>query len=340
MHEFSRKFLTEWRKLNLPFSAQTIVAAISGGADSTALLLVLQDLRNRKKLSSRIIIAHYNHNLRGPDSEQDARFVQTLAENYNLEFTLGIGQISSRGNVEQNARTERYQFLSETAENLQASIILTAHTINDQAESVLLNLIRGSGLEGLTGIKQKRRIENESEILLVRPFLNWAKRSDTENFCLENKIEFRHDAMNEDLTFKRVRVRKILLPLLKELNPKIIDTLAKTARLLRQDFEALQSLAERNCQSPESFDSEKSSANSPEKHLLISDLTEIFPSIRRYILRDWLKNERGDLRQLTTKHFEAIEQLIISRKSGKTIQLPGGAIIVKGNGKLVFKKNV
>ena len=340
MHEFSRKFLTEWRKLDLPFDDQTIVAAISGGADSTALLLVLEDLRNRKKLNLRIIIAHYNHNLRGADSEQDARFVQALTERYDFEFAKGIGKIAAPGNLEQNARIERYQFLRETAEILHASCVLTAHTINDQAESILLNLIRGSGLDGLSGIKQRREIASESKTMLVRPLLNWANRSDTENFCLENKIEFRHDPMNEDLSFKRVRVRKILLPLLKELNPKIIETLAKTACLLREDYEALQNLAEQNSHRPETFDLENSSATSPEKHLLTSDLIDLSHSIRRYVLRKWLKNERGDLRQLTTRHFEAIEQLIFSRKSGKTIQLPGGTFVVKEKSKLVFKNKI
>lgn len=339
MHKFSRKFITEWRKLGLPFDKQTIVAAVSGGADSTALLLVLQDLRNRKKLNLRIIIAHYNHNLRGTDSELDWQFVRNLTENYNFEFVLGIGKASARGNLEQNARTGRYQFLRETAENLHASIILTAHTINDQAESILLNLIRGSGLDGLTGIKQKREIDEKSKILLARPLLSWAKRSDTEKFCLENNVEFRHDAMNEILSFKRVRVRKILLPLLKELNPKIIETLARTACLLREDFEALQNIAEQNGKSLRPFESENNAANPTEKFLLIKDLINQIPSIRRYFLRQWLKNERGDLRQLTAQHFEAIEQLISSRKSGKTVQLPGGALIVKGNGKLVFKNN-
>jgi tRNA(Ile)-lysidine synthase TilS/MesJ len=145
--------------------------------------------------------------------------------------------------------------------------------------------------------------------------------------------------MNEDLSFERVRVRKILLPLLKELNPKIIETLARTACLLREDFEALQNIAEQNGKSLRPFEFENNAANPTEKFLLIKDLINQIPSIRRYFLRQWLKNERGDLRQLTAQHFEAIEQLISSRKSGKTVQLPGGALIVKGNGKLVFKNN-
>lgn len=335
MHEFSRKFITQWRKLQLPFRDQTVIAAVSGGADSIALLLALDDLRKRKKLNLRFIIAHFNHNLRGSDSERDAHFVQNLTEARDFELALRIGNISIRGNLEQNARDERYQFLRETAENLHASIILTAHTINDQAETILLNLIRGSGLDGLSGIKQKRKIGKESEVILARPLLNWAKRSDTENFCLENKIEFRCDAMNEDLSFWRVRVRKILLPKLKEFNPKIIETLAKTACLLREDLDVIQKVAAQNSRS-----CANKSVKQKEKYLLVKDLTDLLPSIRRMILRQWLKNERGDLRQLTAKHFESIEYLIVSRKSGKIIQLPGGEFVVKEKGKLIFNTKI
>ncbi len=340
MHEFSRKLLAEWRKLQLPFDDKTTVVAVSGGADSTSLLLALHDLKNRKKLNLRFIIAHYNHNLRGTDSEHDAQFVKDLAENYDFELVSRVGKISLQGNFEQNARIERYQFLRETAENLYASFVLTAHTINDQAESILLNLIRGSSLHGLCGIKLRREIDEGSEILLVRPLLNWAKRSDTENFCLENKIEFRQDTMNEDLSFKRVRVRKILLPFMKELNPKIIETLAKTACLLREDYDALQKFVEQNNKSSQYNNFENDFDKRKERNLLIKDLIDIFPSMRRLILRKWLKEERGNLRQLTTKHFEAIERVIISRKSGRLIQLPGGEFIVKEKGKLIFRHKI
>ncbi len=338
MHEFSRKLLTQWRKLNLPFADQTTVVAVSGGADSTALLLALHDLRNLKKLNLRLVIAHFNHNLRGEESAEDARFVRSLTEKHDFELALRIGKICPQGNLEQNARTERYQFLCETAENLRAPIVLTAHTINDQAESILLNLIRGSGLQGLGGIKTKRELEKGSEILLVRPMLNWAMRSDTENFCLENEIHFRRDAMNEDLTFGRVRVRKILLPMLKEFNPKIIETLAKTASLLREDFDALEIFVEQKSTNSVRLNFENDLAETRGNSLTIKDLKELSPAIRRLIVRRWLKIERGDLRKLTTKHFESVEILISSRKSGKTVELPDGESVSKKKGKLIFSE--
>lgn len=359
MHKFIRRFLTEWRKLGLPFGGATFVAAVSGGADSISLALALAELKKREKLNLRFVIAHLNHDLRGAESDEDERFVRSFAEKFEFELAFRKAKISTDGNLEQNARNARYEFLLETAQNLHADGILTAHTQNDQAETLLLNLIRGSGLEGLGGMKtvrnlqrkmQKPEKDNESadddaesventksEIRLIRPLLNWANRRETENFCLENNIEFRHDAMNDDLAFKRVRVRKVLLPLLADFNPKIVETLAQTAKLLREDFASLENSAQSAvkkialCRSDES-------ASETLQILKISDLKDLFPSMRRQILREWLREARGNLRSLDANHLAAVENLICSRKSGNTVQLPSGETVLKKQGRLLFEK--
>src|SRR5215204_3454743 len=147
MHKFVRNLLTEWRKLDLPFDGETFIVAVSGGADSVGLAIALDDLKKRKKLDLRFVIAHFNHDLRGEESEKDAEFVKKLFQKFNFELAYRKGKISKAGNLEQNARIARYEFLTETAENLHAYGILTAHTINDQAETFLINLIRGSCIE-------------------------------------------------------------------------------------------------------------------------------------------------------------------------------------------------
>jgi tRNA(Ile)-lysidine synthase len=368
MQKFVRNLLTEWRKLELPFADATFVAAISGGADSVSLLLALHELKKIKKLNLRFVAAHFNHNLRGEESDADERFVVNLAGEFGFELALDASNISREsGNLEQNARNARYQFLYETAEKLDAYAVLTAHTLNDQAETFLLNLIRGSGIEGLGGMKPIRsfrfqvssskseenfelretsKIQNpKSQIELVRPLVNWARREDTENFCLLNKIEFRYDAMNEDLKYNRVRIRKVLLPLLKEFNPKIVETLAQTARLLREDSERL--AFEKPEDAKEKTDNQSLELEAEDRRpktedriesLSLKDLKDIFPSVRRTVLRDWLKENRGNLRRLELKHIEAIEKLIFSRKSGRTVDLPGGEIVSKKDGKLHFQK--
>lgn len=337
MNDFVRNLLTEWRRLNLPFDDETFVVAVSGGADSLALALALHDLKKRGKLNLRFVVAHFNHNLRGAESEADEKFVRDLAVRYDFELALGRGDISEKGNLEQSARVARYDFLTGVAENVRAYAVLTAHTVNDQAETFLLNLIRGSGIEGLGGMKPIRSFKSKvqssksedfssnSPLFLVRPLLNWAKRSDTENYCHAERLEYRYDSMNEDLAFKRVRIRRVLLPLLQDFNPKIIERLATTASLLRDEHEELEKLANHQTDAAENGE------------LKINDLTNLSPAARRRVLRRWLEAQRGDLRRLDLKHFEAVERLIFSRKSGRTIELPGGETVTKTNGRLVFK---
>ncbi len=358
MQNFVRNLLTEWRKLDLPFAGKIFVVAISGGADSVGLTLALNELKDRKKLNSRFVLAHFNHNLRGAESKEDENFVKQLAGKLELELAVEVQNSESKienqkGNLEQNARLARYEFLARIAQNLEADGILTAHTLNDQAETFLLNLIRGSGLQGLGGMKPIRSLKSKvqspelddeskiqnlkSEIKLIRPLLRWAKREDTENFCRFNEIEFRYDAMNEDLAYKRVRIRKVLLPLLMDFNPKMVETLGKTAELLREDAELLmQNIWAATNGEPENFS--QIEIDEKQEVLIVKDLKIIFPSMRRFIVREWLKNRRGDLRSLGAKHFEAVENLILSRKSGSTIELPGDEIVVRKDGKLFYKK--
>lgn len=354
MNNFVRNLLTEWRKLGLPFDDEAFVVAVSGGADSLALALALHDLKKRKKLNLRFVIAHFNHNLRGAESDRDEKFVRDLAVKFDFELALGHGDIPEKGNLEQSARLARYDFLTGVAENLHARGVLTAHTINDQAETFLLNLIRGSGIEGLSGMKPVRSLDaatrrredgeikesdkdesisasprlpfSASPILLVRPLLNWAKRGETEKYCHDCGIEFRYDSMNEDLAFKRVRVRRVLLPLLQDFNPKIVERLATAAALLRDEHEELERLSNEHLKA----------ANKEE--LKIRDLLNLSPAMRRRVLRAWLENLRGDLRGLDLKHLEAVERLISSRKSGRLIELPGGETVTKTDGILVFRE--
>lgn len=336
MHKFLRNLITVWRKLEIPLVGENVVIAVSGGADSVSLALAVSRLREMKKLRNEFIVAHFNHELREKESDEDENFTGKLAEDLKFEFISGrpAGKISDRkGNLEQLARRARYDFLYETARRKNARFVLTAHTLNDQAETFLLNLLRGSGIEGLSAMKTKRNLESEDEpkseirnpesrIELVRPLLTWAKRTDTENFCLENGINFRRDSMNEDKKFSRVRIRKEIIPLLESFNPKIIERLAATSEILGLQTDFIS----------------QNQAESSEK-LSIRELKEQNKPNRLKYLREWLRFRRGDLRKLTSKHFEAIDDLLMSRKSGRVIELPDHGKIIKKNGKLSFEKN-
>ena len=331
MNSFSRKLLTNWRRLGLPFSGSAAVVAVSGGADSVALLLAINELRRRCKLEHRFIVAHFDHGIRGKESRDDAQFVKRLAEKYDFGFAHRKGKIERRGNLEQNARAARYRFLYETAVENDAFAVLTAHTINDQAETFLINLLRGSGPDGLRAMPSIRplaaeqiaaKFENQDalapEILLVRPMLEWCRRQETEDFCRTSGVDFRTDAMNSDPRFMRVRIRRELIPKLLEFNPAIIETLARTAIVMSLHGE----------------DSLEAAADDELSIRLLKALpkNELFAAIRR-----WIKHRRGNLRSLQLKHIEAIERLVNSRKSGKTVELPGGCRVIKSGGMLVMQ---
>lgn len=339
MHKFVRNFITEWRRLGLPFLGETVVIAVSGGADSVSLLLALHDLVKRKKLRHRIVAAHFNHRLRGAESDADEEYVRHLATTLGVELAVGHAGDLKNGNLEQNARNARYDFLAQTAKNIHAFAVVTGHTINDQAETFLMNLIRGSGPNGLSGMKPVRVLDEEnmgrdeegtetpensvssSQTLLIRPLLTWGKRLDTEGFCHECGIEYRYDTMNEDTAFRRVRIRKILLPLLEDFNPKIIDTLAQTAALMV------------NVTAPSSVNKTENN-----NHLVLKDLKLLDPNERQNAIRAWLQQRRGTARGLDLKHIEAVCRLVLSEKSGRAAELPGGVCVIKTGGKLAYEQ--
>ncbi len=344
MHKFVIALITEWRRIDLPFDGETVIIAVSGGADSVSLLLAMHDLRERQKLKLRLVAAHFNHKLRGDESDEDEEFVRGLTSTLGVELAVGRGNISTEGNLEQNARQVRYEFLNKTAQSVDAFAVITGHTVNDQAETFLMNLIRGSGPDGLSGMKAVRPLgilewsdeaddqgsdksvsANKKSVgtILVRPMLTWAKRINTEAFCHDLGVEYRYDTMNEDTAFKRVRIRKILLPLLEDMNPNIIETLANTASLMQG------LTAENNLPRP-----------SPDvlADLKISGLRPMATAERCNTIRDWLCECRGNKRQLRLKHIQAIERLAFSTKSGRTAELPGGKV-TKTAGRLVYKEN-
>ena len=323
MHKFVRRLITEWRKLGLPVEGGAIVVAVSGGADSMSLLLAIDELVKRNKLGLRVVVAHLNHKLRGHESDADEEFVAGFAKHRELELVSASAKIKRTGNLEQNARDARYKFLSKAANDSKAFAVLTGHTQNDQAETFLLHLIRGSGSAGLAAIDPVREIDRG--VLLVRPLLSWATREDTENFCRENGVKYRRDRMNDDTAFTRIRIRKTILPKLEEINPRIIETLARTADLMRH--------GERETGGRGEGGKERGGEG---ETLKLADLRSMAKSDLYESIREWLRGSRGNLRGLQLKHIEAIERLILSPKSGKTVELPGRGRVVKGGGRLTF----
>ena len=205
--------------------------------------------------------------------------------------------------------------------------------MDDQAETVLLNLMRGSGSDGLSGIEPVRSLAKHGQTVLARPLLSWARRTDTERYCTEREAGFRQDEMNRDDRFARVRVRRSLLPLMETFNPRIVATLARTAELLRDDSAALENAAGRLL--------ELSNADGAGKgnQLRIDLLLSVRPALRRRALRLWLAERRGDLRRLELVHIRAVESLLYGNRGGRRVELPGSATVSRTRGLLVFEGN-
>ncbi|MDT7778441.1 MAG: tRNA(Ile)-lysidine synthase [Acidobacteriota bacterium] len=348
---FARRLLGEWRRRGWPLSGESILVAVSGGADSTALLLALEELLRAGLLEIELTAAHLDHGLRGAEALGDARWVAAQARSLGLRVVLGRAEVgvraeAARDNLEQAARRARYEFLSGAARECGAVAVLTAHTLEDQAETVLLRLLRGSGAEGLGGMRAERSLEESGDILLRRPLLGWARRADTEGYCVERGVEFRTDAMNEDERFSRVRVRRRLLPLLETFNPRVVEALSRAAGLLREDSAALEQLAfvlleEARAPIPPDTDGDQYTDGDQSVKtwpLRVEVLASALPALRHRALRLWLARGRGGLRRLSLAHLLSVEKLLEGTRGGRVAELPGGGSVERRRGLLLFRR--
>ncbi|HEV7798699.1 MAG TPA: tRNA lysidine(34) synthetase TilS [Pyrinomonadaceae bacterium] len=367
---FARDLLAEWQRLELPVSKASVVVAVSGGADSTALLLGLDELTRRGKLRLKLIVAHLDHGLR-ENSKRDAQWVSALAKDLKLDIVVGRARLKTLGsktktsksgeNLEQAARKARYDFLQKTAGKIDSEYVLTAHTLDDQAETILLRLLRGSAAEGLSGTPSIRTLQRGSKVKLIRPLLTWARRRDTEGYCRLRDVDFRFDEMNDDETFSRVRIRKQLLPLMKSFNNRVVEALSRTASLLHEDAVALAAeanrlleLAAQNPEKPRSpiiregsvprqskaLANARASAwvathgetNSPS--LSVSVLLQSPAAVRRRALREWILQSRGNLNRVEMVHLVAVEKLLSGERGGRVAELPDGMMVTRRRGML------
>jgi tRNA(Ile)-lysidine synthase len=337
INQFPRSLLTEWRKLRLPVSGETVVVAVSGGADSTALLLAIAELKTSNKLFTDICVAHLDHKLR-KSSTRDSKWVADLATKLGFRSVIGRSKVAENAreagdNLEQAARKARYDFLERTAKRVSAQYVLTAHTMDDQAETVLLRLMRGSAGTGLGGMEAMRSLTKGGSIKLVRPLL-WARRTDTEDYCRIRKTEFLVDEMNDDQKFARVKVRKQLLPLMHSFNNRIVEALSRTATQLREDgavlFNDSGALLRQAAVASEGDETET-------PVLDVKVLADAPPALRRRALRQWISEARGSARRLEMVHLSAVEKLLEGNAGGRVVELPSGGRVRRRRNRLEFE---
>jgi tRNA(Ile)-lysidine synthase len=302
----------------LPAESKALVAA-SGGPDSTAMLLLLARLA--KSRSAKLSVAYFNHGLRGVETDEtECAFVRDLAESLGLRFLSGRGEVRSRASeqhlsLEDAARRERYKFLAEAARESGSTIVATGHTASDQAETVLLHVVRGSGVAGLGGIAPRSDwpFGGHPELTLVRPLLS-VSREETVAYCAAAGITPLKDETNLSPAFWRNRVRNELLPLLRTFNPRIEDSLVRLAEAARLDSDFLESVAaEAVVQDDDSI------AAIPRPLFSVLE-----PSPRRHALRLALKRAVGDTQEFGERHILALERLGLEGKTGDRLDLPRG----------------
>ena len=236
------------REQHLVSSGQKLVVAVSGGPDSVCLLHILANLQ--KELDIKLHVAHLNHQLRGADSEADARYVAELAQRLDIPATIEPRDVRSYQShhhlsLEEAAREVRYTFLAQVAGSIGAERVAVGHTIDDHVETILMHLIRGSGTRGLRGLQPLSRWQSSgASLTVIRPLLE-VSREETALYCRQHRLAPRLDTSNLSLSPLRNRIRHQLLPQLQSYNPRVVDALLRTARIATDDLAFIEKEAAR-----------------------------------------------------------------------------------------------
>jgi len=331
----------------LPYSG-TVVVGVSGGPDSLCLLHALHSLAPEYGIA--LHVAHLNHQLRDTDSDQDAKYVAQLAAGWGLPRTIEARDVAAyaaenRLAIEEAARQMRYGFLAEVAQRIGSDTIAVAHHADDQAESVLMHVIRGSGIAGLRGMRPKSRIGEmrlapggqastvesrksdgpadlrplASDICLIRPLL-YVSRADIEAYCAANGLHPRFDVSNLDQTYFRNWLRHTVLPLLAQHNPGVRDVLCRTAEVAAADYESLHAAMERAWA----------------QAVRVSDAAIVFDlsawralplSLKRATVREAIHRLRRELRNINFVHIERAVNMAENGLVGDRATLAEGLVL-------------
>ena len=316
---FSGKILKTITEFNLFNKGDVVVVGTSGGPDSIALLSSLLELKDHLEL--KIKACHYNHRLRGNESERDQEFVENFCKEKGIELILGRAKKENLFKNEEEARDARYQFFKKILKEGNAGKIALAHQLNDSVETFLMRLIRGSGFAGLRGIPLVRDEE------IVRPLL-FSSRDEIIAYLKERGLEYVTDSSNLFPIYTRNRIRHSLVPLLLEFNPNIFETLSNTIRVMESDYDLLVRLAEGEYSRLATRQGNK--INFERKKYL-----KLHPSLRLMVLRMAI-SEVSSLKNITSKQLFEVESMIQKGEGKKHKSLPSSLKIGLENGKIVI----
>ncbi len=304
---------------------QILVVGVSGGADSLALLHSLDILADQFNLQ--LHAAHLNHQLRGGESEADARVVEAQAQAWNVPVTVESHDVAAfaqakKLSLEEAARMVRYGFLAQVAEREGASAVAVAHQADDQVETIVMHFLRGAGLGGLRGMRGNTHYPVHGPLRLLRPLLE-VTRAEIDAYCEANHLSPRIDSSNADLKFLRNRLRHELLPILESYNPSLRSVLRHNARLIADDYDYIRQRVEGAWQR------------------LILDSTHdavafasggwrrLQPSLKRALIRAAVARLRPSLRNLDAQHVENALHVADHGHAGARATLPDGLFLFR-----------
>ncbi len=303
-----------------------VVVAVSGGPDSVCLLDMLHELKD--DFGIELVAAHFDHGLRPGEDEAETRFVESLALSLNLPFETnkaGPHIKAGRGSLEERARGARYHFLEEVKGRFSAQKIAVGHNLNDQAETVLMRLLRGSGPSGLSGIPPCR--DNK----IIRPLIE-ISRNEILHYLGQRRLKYVTDSSNLETRYLRNRIRLELLPQLKKYQPRIIELLAQTSEIMRRDNGWLEVVAEE-------WVKEMAEITTDRQVLIpLSSFKELSGALRYRVIRYALGMTGENLRRVSLRHIEAISLLATGRKPQGRISLPNMLTAKRMYDKLIFAR--
>lgn len=292
-----------------------IVLGVSGGPDSVCLLDILYKLS--KKYDFKLHIVHINYNLRGRDSEKDERFVQKLGEKYGIATSCcSPSKKEYQGNLENNLRNIRYEYFEKIRKELSFDLIAVAHNQDDQAETVFMRIIRGTGLQGLAAMRAKNAN-------VIRPLLDISRR-EILDYLKREKLKYRIDKSNASTKFQRNKIRHSLLPYLeKNFNPNIKKTLSEWSKVVADDYAFIEKSAEKL----------RKDFSKNKKFVFSADyFNGLHPAMQRQLLRNIFLELKKETIDLENKQIEEIIKVIKSTKSkDKKAQISGLKILKKGD---------
>ncbi|MDA8218867.1 MAG: tRNA lysidine(34) synthetase TilS [Dehalococcoidales bacterium] len=327
-----------------------LVVGVSGGPDSVALLHALAKSAAHSGFS--LHVAHFNHGLRGDESEEDARFVDRLARAWGLQHSTGFADVKHYGrerglSTETAAREVRYAFFADLVRRLGAAGVAVGHTADDQVETILLHLLRGTGLAGLRGMPavQNLRVRGapqwrtlwaadsseEIDLRILRPLLQ-TSRAQVEEYLTEYDLPFRRDRSNAELEYTRNRVRHDLIPLLHRYNPAFERVALRMAGLLTEDYAYLERMAGERWPWVARVDEHG-------VHLDLTALLSLERALRRLVVRQGVTTLVGDASDLTAGHVEDVISLAASGRTGATVNLARGLLAMRTYGEIVLTRS-